>query len=116
MVQMPAIIIRDECQRRVANLSFAGQFCLLEVSHPDHIHAPRAVDVRLGFRRERRALHAEIGSTAMNLTLRGGAGFFKHISQSITYWMGKRHMRHHALPKESRFKCACPSTIEELIG
>ena len=59
---VPAVVVGDQGEGRVADLRLPGELRLGEVRHADDVHAPRPVEARLGARRERGALHAEVGS------------------------------------------------------
>ena len=61
VVRVPAVVVRDHGERRVADLGLAGELRLLEVGHADEVDAPRPVELRLGERRELRPLHADVG-------------------------------------------------------
>ena len=59
---VPAVVVGDHGQRRVADLGLAGQLGLLQVRHADDVHAPGAVQLRLGAGGELRALDADVGA------------------------------------------------------
>ena len=44
-VGVPAVVVGDHGQRRVADLGLAGELGLLQVRHADDVHAPRAVQL-----------------------------------------------------------------------
>ncbi len=66
VVRMPAVVVGDERERRVADLRFARELRFLQVGHADDVEACRAVEVRLGDRRELRPFHADVGAAAMH--------------------------------------------------
>ncbi len=67
MFGVPAIIIGDHGDARVAELGLAGELGLGHVRHADHVAAP-AFAVHLRFRqgRELRAFHRQICAAAMH--------------------------------------------------
>ena len=66
VVRMPAVVVGDERQRRVADLRLARELGLLQVRHADDVHAPRAIQLRLGQRRELRPFHVHVGAAAVD--------------------------------------------------
>ena len=66
MVRVPTIKVRDHGDRRIRDFSFPRQFRFRHIGHADHVTAPLAVEVALGFRRELRALHDQIGAATMD--------------------------------------------------
>src|SRR5215218_5912136 len=97
---VPAVVVRDERERRVANLRLARELRLLQVRHADNVHAPRAVDVRLGLRRERRPLHADVGSAAVYVDLRGAAGLFEHVAEVFAHRVREGYVSDDAFAEE----------------
>ena len=63
---MPAVVVGDERERRVADLRLARELGFLQVRHADDVHAPRPVEPRLGQRRELRPLHVDVGAAAVH--------------------------------------------------
>lgn len=110
---MPAVVVRDHRDRHITDLGLAGEFCLLQIGHANHIHTQIAVDVRFGFRRELRPFHAEIRTAAFPDHPRFLARFLDHASQVCTNGVGKSNVRHYSVSK----KCvdAMASSVEELV-
>src|SRR5215207_9772136 len=113
---VPAVVVGDERQRRVADFGLARQLRLLQVRHPDDVHPPRAVDVRLGLRREGRPLHAQVGAAAVDVHLRHAAGLLQHVAHIMTDRVRERDVADDALAEEGRFVRARAGAVEELVG
>ena len=62
VLRVPAVVVGDERDGRVADLGLAGQLRLLQVGHADDVHPPALVEPRLGQRRELGPLHAHVGA------------------------------------------------------
>ena len=63
---VPAVVVGDQRQRREAELGLAAQLGLGGGGHADDVGAPAPVQLRLGARRELRALHADVGAAAVH--------------------------------------------------
>src|SRR6185369_7183573 len=113
---MPAVVIRYEREGRVTNLRLARELRLLQVSHADDVHAPRAIDIRLRHSRESRPFHAQISPAAMRLHVRSATRLLQHITQTPTNRMCKRNVRDNPFAKERRLPHAPARPIEKLIG
>src|ERR1041385_950708 len=81
VVFVPAVVVRDERERGVTDFGLARELRLLKVRHADDVHAPGAVDVRLGHGREGRAFHAEVRAAAVGVNTGGAAGLFEHVAE-----------------------------------
>ncbi len=66
VVRVPAVVVGDERERRVADLRLPRELRLLQIRHADDIHAPRSVQLRLRERRKLRPFHVDVGSAAMH--------------------------------------------------
>ena len=66
VVRVPAVVVGDQRERRVADLRLARELGLLQVRHADDVHAPRAIQLRLGQRRELRPFHVHVGAAAVD--------------------------------------------------
>ena len=64
---VPGVVVGDAGERRVTDARFAGELRLGQRRHADDVGAPRAVQLRLGARRERRALDHDERAAAMRL-------------------------------------------------
>ena len=65
VIGVPAVVVGDHRQGAVGDFGFAGQAGFGVVGHADHIAAPAAVELRFRLGGEGRALHAEVGATAV---------------------------------------------------
>src|SRR5688500_2210879 len=112
---MPAIVIRNEGQRGITNLSLTREFGLLEVGHADHVHSPASINFRLSFCGKRRTFHADIRPATVHLNVRNFARLFQYIAQIITNGMSKAYVRHNAFTKKSRLARTGPGPVEKLV-
>ncbi len=100
--------------RDVANLGLAGELGFLQVGHADDVHAPTAVEIRLGFGGELRAFHADVGAAAFaddaGLLAGRDHGFGKLRADGV----GERDVRDDAFAEES--VDALAGAIDELVG
>src|SRR5260370_23267568 len=67
MLRVPAVVIGDHGDRRVANLGFARELRFRHVGHADHFEAKLPMHFRLGQRGELWPFDAYIRSAAMHL-------------------------------------------------
>ena len=66
VIRVPAVVVGDEREGRVADLRLARELCLLQVRHADDVHPPRSIEPRLGQRRELRPFHVHVGAAAVH--------------------------------------------------
>ena len=59
MIRVPAVVVGDHGDGRVADLRLARELGLRHVGHADHAAAPLAVEVGFGLGRELRPFHAD---------------------------------------------------------
>src|SRR3981081_1370782 len=111
MMWMPAIVISHHSHGHIANLSFACELGLLQVGHPNYVHAPTAVYVGLRFGGELRPFHAQIGSAALAAHSRFLARGFHDLSEFMANRIGKGNVGYHAFAKKSIHTMA--SAVEE---
>src|SRR4030088_2990118 len=111
---MPAIIIRDHGDRRVADFSFSGELRFGNVRHTDYFKAQLAVDVGFGERGKLRAFHADIGAAAMHPHFGAVAGFAEHAGELRANRFRESYVRGDAIAKKSRY--AVTSAIVKLVG
>ena len=112
---MPAVVVGDERDRRVADLRLARELGFLQVGHADDVHAPRAVQLRLGQRRELRPFHADVGAAAVH----GRADLLRRVARrsspaSPQNGCAKPTCATRPLPKNVLIRPL--RAIEELIG
>src|SRR5947209_20232553 len=110
---MPAIIIGDECQRDVADLSLASQLCFLQVGHPDKVHSPASIDIRFRQTRKLRSFDTQIRAAAFDGNVRIFSRFLDDRCKPRTYRMCKSDVDHNAIAKKRRDAGLCP--VIELI-
>ena len=111
---MPAVIVGDHGHGYVANLGFAGELRFLEIGHPDYVHAPAAVNIRLGFGGKLRPLHAQVRAPELliySCLATGGMHDFREFGAD---GVGKRDVRDNAVAEKS--VDAMTSAIEKLVG
>ena len=72
---MPAIVVGNHGDGRVADLGLACQFRLLQIRHSYDVHTPTAIDVRFGSELKTPDLHAQVSSAqfAIRSQFPGGA-------------------------------------------
>ena len=115
VMRMPAVVIGDHGDGDVADLRFAREFGFLQVGHADHVHAPTAIDIRLGFGGKLRAFHANISAAALAVRrpafLQAAANA---CGQLCADRIAESDVRHDAIAEKSVDPMA--GAIEELIG
>ena len=114
MVGVPAVVVGHQGERDVAHFRFAGELGLLQVRHPDDVHAPRSVEPRLGQRRKLRAFHADIRAASMDVCADRLHGVGGDASELRTNRMGERHVRREAAAEKRADARLC--AIEKLVG
>ena len=97
---MPAVIVRNQGQRRVTNLGLARQFGFLQICHADYVHAPGSIHLRLCFRGKGRPFHAQISAAPVRLNISNLARLFEHVSQILTDGVGESDMSYDSLTEE----------------
>ena len=117
MIGVPAVVVGDHRQGAVGDFGFAGQAGFGVVGHADHIAAPAAVQLRFGLGGEGRALHAEVGATAVQAaTLRqhGLHRIAQEAREGGAKRFGKSNVGHSSFAKKAGR--APLGSIDELIG
>ena len=114
VIRMPAVVVGDERDRRVADLGFARELRFLEIGHPDDVHAPLPIQLRLGLGRELRPFHADVGAAAMHLRAGRDRGVVGEPAQVLAERMRERDVADEPVAEERAD--AAPRPIEELIG
>src|SRR6266571_2226323 len=101
MVRMPAVVIGDHGNGHIAQLGLARELRFLQIGHADHIHAPRAIEIRFRLRRKLWPLHANISPA----TLPHDAGLLASRGddrrQLRTYRIGEGNVRYYAITEKS---------------
>ena len=114
MIWMPAIVIRDHRDRRIAKLCLAGQFSFGHIGHADHIRAPAfAVHLGLGQRAELRAFHRQIGTATVHIDASVARSGFARVTQARAGGVRYADMGHAAGAKERLFPRNGP--VDELV-
>ena len=114
MVRVPGVVVGDQGQRRVADLGLARELGLLQVRHPDDVHAPRPIQPRLGERRELRPFHVHVGPAPVH----GGADVRRGVGRDGRERPAKRVREADVRdepPAEERADAPLRA-IEELVG
>ena len=114
VVGVPAVVVGDHGERRVADLGLARELRLLQVGHADEVRPPRAVELRLGEGRELRPLHAHVGPAHVVRRARLRAGLGHHLRQVPAEGVREGHVGHEAVAEERRL--ALPGAVDELVG
>lgn len=106
LADVPAIVVGDETDGRVANLSLASQLGLRQTRHADNRRVNEAVEIGLGARGKRGTLHADIGAAIECLHTGLGAKLVCNavniFTQLCANRIAKRHVRHEAGLVEKR--------------
>ena len=102
VIGMPAVVVGHERHRRVADLRFARELGFLQVGHADDVRAPRAIQVRLGKRRELRALHAHIGAAAVHAGADPLRARRRQLPERVADRMRKADVRDDAVAEKRR--------------
>ena len=110
---VPAVIIRHERDREVADLRFPSQLGLLQICHADEIHPPLPVQVRFRLGRKGRAFHAHVRAPLFRADPDSRRGAVDAIHQFRADRIGEGNVRHETFAKERGNAPA--SSIEELI-
>src|SRR5215216_5112494 len=113
---MPAIVISNERERRVADLRLARELRFLKIRHADDVHSPGAIDLRLSQGRESRSFHAQIRATAMRFHVSNSTRLLQHIAKTPTNRMRKRDVRDDPVTEERRLSNSPSRAIKKLIG
>src|SRR6516165_8859866 len=98
---MPAIVIGDHCDGRVADLGLAGELGLGHIGHSDHVAFPRAVKLAFRKARELRAFHDEISTAALERYTGLCSRRNQYVADPTADRMGHRHMRDTPLSKKT---------------
>src|SRR2546421_5485607 len=97
---MPAIVVGNQGQRGITNLSLTRELGFLQIRHPNYVHAPASVNFRLGLCGKSRSFHADIRATPVRLHVRNFARLFEQISQFITNGMSEGDVRYNSFTKK----------------
>ena len=111
---MPAVVVGDERDRRVADLGLARELGLLEVRHPDDVGAPGPVQLRLGERRELRPLHAHVGAALVHAWRRRAGRCRRPPAERAAERVREADVRGQPAAEEGADPPAGP--IDELVG
>src|SRR5260370_42016937 len=101
MLGVPAVVIGDHGNRRIANLRFARQPRFRHVGHTDYVESKLPVYFRLGQRRELRPFDADISTAAMNDDGLMNAGIGKNSRQLTAGRIRERHVDNDSFSKKS---------------
>src|SRR5713226_8573316 len=101
MLRVPAVVIGDHGDRRVAYLRFARQFRLCYVGHTDHLEAK--LPVCLGLRQcgKLRSFDADVRAAAMDHDRFMNARIRQNVRQLSTGRMRKRYVSDDSLSEKS---------------
>src|SRR5580658_9738590 len=111
---MPTIVIRDHCDRCVANLRLACQLGLRQISHANHVEAKLPVCMRFRQGGKLRPFHANVCSGAMSFHTGRIASFSDVRGQDGASRLVESHVSYDSTAKKRCDTQAC--AIEELVG
>jgi len=113
VVVVPAVVVGDHGDGRVAHLRFAGELGLGHVRHADHRAAPGAVELALGAGRELRPFHDHVGAAALVGQLERAGRVLERVAEPAAHRVGHRHVRDQP-GLEERFR-AREGAVDELV-
>src|SRR5262245_7736781 len=87
VLRMPAIVVGDECDSRVADFRLARELRFLEISHADQVGPPTSIRVRFSNSRELGTVHADVCSAALYMNIRVLACLVDDIRELRAYGM-----------------------------
>ena len=90
---MPAIVVGDHRDGRVADLGFAGELGLGHVGHADHVAVPGPVELAFGKARELRSFHDHVGAAALQRDAGCGPGRGQRVADPAADRVRHRDMR-----------------------
>ena len=111
---MPAVVVGDQRDGRVADLGLTSQLRFLQVGHADDVHAPALVEARLGQRGELRPFHADVGPPHVHVRADRLGRLIGDAGQVGADRVCERHVRDQTVAEEGAGATLC--AIEELIG
>src|ERR1700735_6819 len=111
---MPAIVIGDHRDSRVAKFGLARELCFGQIRHADHVEAQLPVGMRFRQCGKLRTFHADVRPAAMRFHARALASITESRSQLTAHRMVESDMCDDSIAEKSRR--ARTSAIEKLIG
>jgi len=111
---MPAIIVGDETDRRIADLGFAGEFRFLKVGHSNEVHSPAPIDIGFRPRRELRSFHADVRAASFDSNVGVLSRPLDDAGEQAANRIRETDMRDEAIAEERRD--TSPGPIVKLIG
>ena len=113
MIGVPAVVVGDHGDGRVADLGLAGELGLRHVGHADDIAAPLPVKVRFGPGRELRALHDDVSAAARQADGLGLGRRLDCVGERRTDRIGERNVRD--APGSEKALLARERPVDELV-
>lgn len=95
LADVPAVVVGDETDGRVANLSLTSKLGLGQTGHADDRRVNEAVEIRLGARGKRGTLHADIGATVESRDASLGAKLVRNAVNVFTQLRADRIAKGH---------------------
>src|SRR5208283_5491987 len=111
---MPAVVIGDHCYRDVAQLRLSREAGFRQVGHANHIHAPIAIQIRLGFGRELRSFHVKVRAALLHVYARAPASLRQYSSLFFANGMPESNVYDQSVAKECVY--AMTRAIDKLVG
>ena len=103
MFGMPAVIVRDHRNARVAHLRFTGQFGFGNIGHPDNVAVQAPVHFRFGTSRKLGAFHRQIRSAQDGVDTDFLCGLMNEIRKAGASRMSHRHVSDTTASEERPF-------------
>src|SRR5262249_40270549 len=102
VIGMPAIVIRNHCNRSVTKLRFARELGFGHVRHANDVEFHFAVHVSFRERGELRSLHTDVCALAMDLYPAMNTGISKNARDLAACWLVESHVSDKSIAEESR--------------
>src|SRR5581483_245727 len=110
---MPAVVVRDQAQRGVAELGFTGESRFLHRGHADDVDTPRAIEIRFGAGRELRAFDTQIDAAVVDSRARRPTRLDQVTAEIGADRIGERDMADDPVAEEGRTSLV--GVIDEVI-
>ena len=96
----PAVVIRCQRERGIADLRFPRKLRFRQGGHPDDRRAPASVKMTFSPGGKRRSLHAHVGSALVNAHAKFHTGVVNYLCEVFADRIGKLYVPHDAVAVE----------------